>query len=51
MKRSRRLQKLQRPQSLLANLRQFLTPRVWKQGRGAMPRTAPTPDGTCNPWC
>jgi len=38
MKRSRRLQKLQRPQSLLANLRQFLTPRVWKQARGAMPR-------------
>jgi Transposase DDE domain len=38
MKRSRRLQKLQRPQSLLANLRQFLTPRVWKQARAAVPR-------------
>jgi Transposase DDE domain len=37
MKRSRRLQKLQRPQSLLANLRQFLTPRVWKQARAAGP--------------
>jgi Transposase DDE domain len=38
MKRSRRLQELQRPQSLLAYLRQFLTPRVWKQARRAGPR-------------
>jgi len=38
MKRSRRLQKLQRPQSLLDYLRQFLTPRVWKQARAAGPR-------------
>jgi hypothetical protein len=35
MKRSRRLQKLQQPQSLLDYLRQFLTPRVWKQARAA----------------
>src|SRR5262249_54398764 len=38
MKRSRRLQDLQRPQSLLDYLRQFLTPRVWKQARAAWPR-------------
>jgi hypothetical protein len=38
MKRSRRLQKFQQPQSLLANLRQFLTPQVWKQARAAGPR-------------
>jgi len=38
MKRSRRLQKLQQPQSLLDYLRQFLTPRVWKQARAAGPR-------------
>jgi hypothetical protein len=38
MKRTRRLQQLQQPQSLLACLRQFLTPRVWKQARTAVPR-------------
>jgi hypothetical protein len=38
MKRSRRLKQLQRPQSLLDHLRQFLTPRVWKQARRAVPR-------------
>jgi hypothetical protein len=37
MKAARRLQKLQQPQSLLAYLRQFLTPQVWKQARAAMP--------------
>ena len=31
MKPARKLQKLQHPQSLLACLRQFLTPEVWKQ--------------------
>src|SRR5260221_11863812 len=43
MKAARRLQKLQQPQSLLAYLRQFLTPQVWKQARAAMPsgRTQP----------
>ena len=38
MKRSRRLEQLQRPQSLLDHIRQFLTPRVWKQARHAAPR-------------
>jgi hypothetical protein len=38
MKRSRRLQQSQRPQSLLDYLRQFLTPQVWKQARAAAPR-------------
>ena len=37
MKAARRLQKLQQPQSLLACLRQFLTPPVWKQARAATP--------------
>ena len=38
MKRSRRLKRLQRPESLLDHIRQFLTPRVWKQARAAGPR-------------
>ena len=37
MRAARRLQKLQQPQSLLACLRQFLTPQVWKQTRAAGP--------------
>jgi hypothetical protein len=40
MKAARRLKKLQQPQSLLACLRQFLTPQVWKQARAAAPRRA-----------
>ena len=37
MKRSRRLKRLQRPESLLDHVRQFLTPRGWKQARQAAP--------------
>jgi hypothetical protein len=37
MKRSRRLERLQRPESLLDHVRQFLTPLVWKQARQAAP--------------
>src|SRR5262249_18182826 len=37
MKRSRRLERLQRPESLLDHIRQFLTPLVWKQARRAAP--------------
>jgi hypothetical protein len=37
MKAARKLQRLQQPQSLLACLRQFLTPQVWKQARAASP--------------
>jgi len=37
MKAARRLNQLQRSQSLLACLRQFLTPEVWKQARQAIP--------------
>src|SRR5262245_25675685 len=40
MPAARRLKKLQPPQSLLACLRQFLTPQVWKQARAAAPRRA-----------
>jgi Transposase DDE domain len=43
MKRSRRLKPLQRPQSLLDHIRQFLTPRVWKQARHAAPRRRDRP--------
>src|SRR5262249_20398498 len=35
MKRSRRLERLQRPESLLDHIRQFLTPLTWKQARHA----------------
>jgi Transposase DDE domain len=38
MKAAHRLKKLQQPQSLLAYLRQFLTPQVWRQARAATPR-------------
>jgi hypothetical protein len=38
MKASRRLRKLQHPQSLIDHVRQFLTPDVWKQARQAIPR-------------
>lgn len=38
MKAARKLRILQRPQTLIANLRQFLTPQVWKQARQATPR-------------
>ena len=37
MKPARKLQTLQHPQSLLACVRQFLTPEVWKQARAAVP--------------
>lgn len=35
MKAARKLRKLQKPQSLLGYLREFLTPQVWKQARQA----------------
>jgi hypothetical protein len=38
MKAARKLRKLQQPQPLLDSVRQFLTPRVWKQARQAVPR-------------
>src|SRR4051794_2221926 len=38
MKAARKLRILQRPQSLIGNLRQFLTPQVWKQARQATAR-------------
>jgi hypothetical protein len=43
MKAARKLRILQRPESLIGNLRQFLTPQVWKQARQAVPprRVAP----------
>jgi hypothetical protein len=42
MKRSKRLKRLQRPESLLDHVRQFLSPRVWKQARrAATPRRDP----------
>ena len=37
MKRSKRLRRLQRPESLLDHVRQFLTPRAWKRARQAAP--------------
>jgi hypothetical protein len=43
MKAARRLEQLQRPQSLLACLHQFLTPRVWKQARAAGPHDRSQP--------
>jgi len=43
MKTARRLHRLQRPQSLLACLRQFLTPETWKQARGAAPHRRAQP--------
>jgi hypothetical protein len=38
MKAARTLRGLQQPQSLIGYVRQFLTPTVWKQARGAVPR-------------
>src|SRR5260370_5393607 len=38
MKAARKLRQLQRPQSLLEHVRQFLTPQVCKQARAAVPR-------------
>src|SRR5438270_6794503 len=38
MKAARKIRQLQRPQSLLAHVRQFLTPQVCKQARHAVPR-------------
>jgi hypothetical protein len=38
MKAARKLRQLQQPQSLLAHVRQFLTPQVFKQARAAVPR-------------
>src|SRR4051794_25738035 len=35
MKRARKLQRAQKPESLIESLRQFLTPQVWKQARAA----------------
>src|SRR4051812_545082 len=43
MKAARKLRILQRPQSLIGNVRQFLTPRVWKQARQAAPRRRSAP--------
>src|SRR5437660_58735 len=38
MKAARRLRILQQPQSLIGNVRQFLTPQIWKQARQAVSR-------------
>ncbi len=43
MKAARRLHLLQRPQSLIGNVRQFLTPQVWKQARQAVPPSRALP--------
>ena len=43
MKAARRLQRLQRPRSLLDHVREFLTPSVWKQARQATPRRRALP--------
>jgi hypothetical protein len=43
MKAARRLRQLQQPQSLIDYVRQFLTPRAWKQARQAVPRTRTAP--------
>src|SRR3954451_25495625 len=43
MKAARKLRDLQRPQSLIDYVRQFLTPRVWKQARQATPRRRAIP--------
>ena len=37
MKAARKLQRLQQPASLIEFVRQFLTPRVWKQARRCVP--------------
>ncbi len=43
MKAARKLQGLQHPQTLIGYVRQFLTPTVWKQARGAFPRGRSVP--------
>jgi hypothetical protein len=43
MKAARKLQALQHPQTLIGYVRQFLTPTVWKQARGALPRGRSVP--------
>lgn len=43
MKAARKLRILQQPQSLLGNIRQFLTPQVWKQARQAVPPSRAVP--------
>jgi Transposase DDE domain len=43
MKAARRLRQLQQPRSLIDFVRQFLTPRVWKQARQAVPRARSAP--------
>jgi hypothetical protein len=43
MKAAWKLRKLQQPQTLIDNVRQFLTPVVWKQARQAVPRRRAVP--------
>ena len=43
MKAARKLRISQRPQSLIGNVRQFLTPQVWKQARQAVPPSRAIP--------
>ena len=43
MKAAPELRKLQQPRSLIDNVRQFLTPVVWKQARQAVPRKRAVP--------
>ena len=43
MKAARKLRILQRPQSLIGYVRQFLTPPVWKQARQVIPRGRAVP--------
>jgi hypothetical protein len=43
MKAARKLRNLQRPQSLIDHVRQFLTPLVWKQARQATSRRRSVP--------
>jgi hypothetical protein len=43
MKAARKLRGLQQPRSLIGYVRQFLTPTVWKQARGAVPRGRSAP--------
>src|ERR687889_1690234 len=43
MKAARKLRIWQRPQSLIGNLRQFLTPQIWKQARQAAARRRSSP--------
>jgi hypothetical protein len=43
MKAARKLRISQRPQSLIGNVRQFLTPQLWKQARQAVPPSRAVP--------